>query len=222
MMNKKKLIAGGISIVAAGLLIFVGTKIAMSSKNDNNQTLQIEKKSVTTITTQAITSTNESTTTRTETTTTTPTTTNVPKVSEETTTFTTTLPKEIIPEVTTTFPKEIIPEVTTTTTTSATTTTVTTTTEPITTTEVNPENIEDITTLSYEDVRAFVISNFDNYPEDYELSVRDGVYYLNEYVVVFTDMKNIGELKETSIGMGIVVSSWARTGYVIVMEPVTG
>ena len=45
MMNKKKLIAGGISIVAAGLLIFVGTKIAMSSKNDNNQTLQIEKKS---------------------------------------------------------------------------------------------------------------------------------------------------------------------------------
>lgn len=216
-MNKKVITV--VSIAAAGLIVIFGAKAAMSSST-RNDALQMDRKNVTTNTTTA--SIPETTTTRTDTSieTTTETTTTAVD-SEETTTVTTTLPKEIIPEVTTTVPTVTNPEVTTTTTPE--TTTVTTTTEtPTTTTEINPENIEDITLLSYEDVRDFVIANFDDYPENYEITVRNRVFYLNDYVVVFTNMQNVGELKETSLGMGIVVSSWARTGYVIVMENFAG
>lgn len=207
-MNKKKILIVGVSGVAMLVMVLGGFKIA-ESKRKNNEVLQIEKKPATSITTTVITTDPDiaTTTTRKTTETEATTTTTTETASEKNTTVTTTLPKEIIPEVTTTtsISNESTP-----------------TEAETTTTAINPENIEGVTSLSYEDVKAFVISNFDEYPERYTIYINNGVYYLNEYVIVFTDMENIGEHKETSLGMGIVVSSWAQPGYVIVMSDDVG
>ena len=69
--------------------------------------------------------------------------------------------------------------------------------------------------MSYGELQGIILSNFDE-PYNLELWIVDGIYYLNEKVVVFSSTKNVGEEQETALGMGIVVSSWEQPGYVIV------
>lgn len=219
----KKVLRFGIPLL---LVIVIVVAIGVScSKKDNEDAIKSNAEMDSTTTTTTV-QTDEPTTS--ETTEAEKTTTTTKDTEEETTTTAATaatttkgLPEVIIPDITTrtidtatttTTVSTTTPTETTTTTTPTETTTTTTTT---TITKIDPTNIEEVTKMSYGELQGIILSNFE-YTYDMELWIVDGVYYLNNKVVVLSSTKNVGEELETVLGTGIVVGTWEQPGYVIV------